>query len=91
MQRFKSPVSARRFWSIHAAVQNTFSVQRHLTTRHSLLFLRKEAFQTWRAATPLEPELSFPIFFRPDSVRVMVWARPRGNWLNEEPCQNGCR
>jgi transposase-like protein len=28
MQRFKSPGSAQRFLSIHAAVQNTFNVQR---------------------------------------------------------------
>jgi hypothetical protein len=36
MQRFKSPGSAQRFLSIHAAVQNTFNVQRHLTARRSL-------------------------------------------------------
>ena len=48
MQRFRSPVSAQRFLSIHAAVQNTFNVQRHLTSRHTLRVLRDEAFQTWR-------------------------------------------
>jgi transposase-like protein len=50
MQRFKSPGSARRFLSVHAAVQNTFNVQRHLTSRRTLRFLRNEAFRTWRAA-----------------------------------------
>jgi transposase-like protein len=32
MQRFKSPGSAQRFLSVHAAVHNTFNVQRHLTS-----------------------------------------------------------
>ena len=35
MQRFKSPGSAQRSLSIHAAIQNTFNVQRHLTSRHA--------------------------------------------------------
>ena len=51
MQGFKSPGSAQRFLSVHAAVQNTFNVQRHLTSRRTLRVLRDEAFQTWRAAT----------------------------------------
>jgi transposase-like protein len=51
MQRFKSPGSAQRFLSIHVAIQNTFNVQRHLTSRRTLRVLREEAFQTWRAAT----------------------------------------
>ena len=51
MQRFKSPGSAQRFLSIHAAVHNTFNVQRHLTSRRTLRVFRDEAFRTWRAAT----------------------------------------
>jgi len=51
MQRFKSPGSAQRFLSVHAAVQNTFNVQRHLTSRRTLRILRDEAFRTWRADT----------------------------------------
>ena len=53
MQRFKSPGSAQRFLSVHAAaaIQNTFNVQRHLTSRNTLRVLRDGAFRTWRAAT----------------------------------------
>jgi hypothetical protein len=51
IQRFKSPGSAQRFLSVHAAVHNTFNVQRRLTSRRTLRTLRTEAFRTWRAAT----------------------------------------
>ena len=51
MQRLKSPGSAQRFLSVHAAVHNTFNVQRHLTSCNTLRVLRDEAFRTWRAAT----------------------------------------
>jgi hypothetical protein len=40
MQRFKSPGSAQRFLSVHAAVQNTFNVQRHLVSRNTLHALK---------------------------------------------------
>src|SRR5277367_7059093 len=50
-QGFKSPGSAQRFLSVHAAVHNTFNVQRHLVSRNTLRALRDEALQTWRAAT----------------------------------------
>ena len=50
MQRFKSPGSAQRFLSVHAAVHNTFNVQRHLTSRTTLRVLRDDAFRRWRAA-----------------------------------------
>jgi putative transposase len=51
MQRFKSPGSAQRFLSVHAAVHNTFNTQRHLTSRNTLRILRSGAFDTWRTAT----------------------------------------
>jgi transposase-like protein len=50
MQRFKSPGSAQRFLSTHAAVYNTFNVQRHLATRHAHRTLRSAAIGAWREA-----------------------------------------
>ncbi len=51
MQRFKSPGSAQRFLSVHAAVFNTFNVQRHLISRPTLRLFRAEAMTHWNAAT----------------------------------------
>jgi transposase-like protein len=51
MQRFKSPGSAQRFLSIHAAVYNTFNIQRHLISRKTLRQFRNEAMRLWQAAT----------------------------------------
>ena len=51
MQRFKSPGSAQRFLSVHAAVHNNFNVQRHLTSRTTLRVLRGAAIETWRRVT----------------------------------------
>jgi transposase-like protein len=50
MQRFKNPGSAQKFLSAHAAVYNTFNVQRHLTTRRTQRALRGLAMSTWREA-----------------------------------------
>jgi putative transposase len=51
MQRFKSPGSAQRFLSTHAAIYNTFYVQRHLISRVILRQFRSEAMNTWQSAT----------------------------------------
>src|SRR5882757_8943274 len=50
MQRFKSARSAQRFLSIHAAVQNTFNLQRHLVSRSTLRTFRAEAATQWQDA-----------------------------------------
>jgi putative transposase len=51
IQRFKSPGSAQRFLSIHAAIYNTFYTQRHLISRSSLRQFRTEAMEQWRDVT----------------------------------------
>ena len=51
MQRFKSAGSAQRFLALHAAVHNTFNVQRHLISRRTLRLLQAESMHQWHAAT----------------------------------------
>jgi transposase-like protein len=50
MRRFKSTGSAQRFLSIHAAVHNNFTLQRHLISRSTLRTFRAEATARWEAA-----------------------------------------
>jgi putative transposase len=50
MQRFKSAGSAQRFLNVHAAVHNTFNLQRHLISRSTLRAFRAEAAARWQAA-----------------------------------------
>jgi transposase-like protein len=51
MQGFKSPGTAQRFLSTHAAIYNTFNVQRHLITRKTMRQFRGEAMNTWWTVT----------------------------------------
>ena len=51
LQCFKSPGSAQRFLSMHAAVHNTFNLQRHLVSRSTLRIFRSDAAAQWRGAT----------------------------------------
>jgi putative transposase len=50
MQRFKSAGSAQKFLSTHAAVFNTFNVQRHHTSAQTHRTLRAAAMSTWLEA-----------------------------------------
>ena len=50
LQRFKSARSAQRFLSLHAAVHNTFNLQRHLVSRSTLRIFRAEAAAQWHSA-----------------------------------------
>ena len=51
MQGFKSSGSAQRFLSTHAAIYNTFNVQRHLITRKTMRQFRGDAMNMWRTVT----------------------------------------
>src|ERR1700750_169967 len=48
LQRFKSARSAQRFLSMHAAVHNTFNLQRHLIFRSTLRIFQAEATAEWQ-------------------------------------------
>jgi putative transposase len=48
---FKSATSAQRFVSLHAAVYNTFNIQRHLIRRPTHRQFRTEAQSVWSDAT----------------------------------------
>jgi len=50
LQRFESARSAQRFLSMHAAVHNTFNLQRHLISRSTLRRFRAEAATQWWTA-----------------------------------------
>lgn len=51
MQGFASPGSAQRFLSMHAAVHNSFNLERHLISRRTLRLFRDEAADAWQQAT----------------------------------------
>jgi hypothetical protein len=53
MQRFKSARSAQRFLSIHAAVYNTFNLQRHLASRSTLRTFELKRWRNGRQPPPL--------------------------------------
>jgi putative transposase len=48
IERFKSAGSAQKFLSTHAALYNTFNIQRHLMSARSHRVLRTAAMSTWR-------------------------------------------
>ncbi len=50
MQGFRSPGSAQRFLSIHAAVYNHFTTRRHLISAAEHRHRRDQAFTAWRTA-----------------------------------------
>jgi transposase-like protein len=50
LQRFKSARSAQRFLSMHAAVHNTFNLQRHLVLAIDVADLQSQAVAQWSDA-----------------------------------------
>jgi transposase-like protein len=50
LRRFKLARSGQRFLSMHAAVHNTFNLQRHLVSRSTLRVFRAEATVQWQTA-----------------------------------------
>jgi putative transposase len=44
------PGRLQRFLSTHAAIYNTFAIQRHLTSRRTMREFRGDAMATWRSA-----------------------------------------
>jgi putative transposase len=57
-QGFKSAKSAQRLVSVHAAVYNTFNVQRHLIGHTTHRRFRTAAHQSWNDATATPPRFS---------------------------------
>ena len=51
MRRFKSPLQARRFLDVHAAVYNLFNLGRHLISAKHYRLARQSAFASWECAT----------------------------------------
>ena len=57
MQRVRSAGSAQRFLSTHAAIYNTFYVQRHLISRRTLRQFRAAAMERWQEVSGLYSNL----------------------------------
>jgi hypothetical protein len=75
MQRFKSARSAQRFLSMHAAVHNTFNLQRHLVSRSTLRIFRAEAADQWRNAVAQRDHVFCLWFLRSADVNLTMSAR----------------
>ena len=53
MRRFKSPMQAQRFLSIHATVHNLFNLGRNLVSAKHYRLFRQRAFASWEYATAI--------------------------------------
>src|SRR4030081_1781270 len=60
MQRSKSAASAQRFLSLHAAIHNTFNLQRHLISRSTLRIFRGQGTAEWQGLCSAASKLMRP-------------------------------
>ncbi len=93
MQRFKSPGSAQRFLATHAAVHNTFNLERHLISRRTLRLFRAAAAHNGRSRPPrpehsIEPSQSAAPSGSRDNARR--WLRRRHRPAPHRPQRPGC-
>lgn len=51
MQRFKSQGQAQLFVSTHSAIYDIFKIERHLTSRNAIHYLRNAAMEKWKTAS----------------------------------------
>ena len=80
MQRFKSPGSTQRFLSIHAAVHNTFNVQRH--SHPAARFASSETKHSGCGEPPPRPEPNWNFQIARGQIRVLVTAPLRALFEN---------
>jgi putative transposase len=79
MQDFMSAGSAQRFHSAHAAVHNTFNLQRHLISRRTLRLFRTEAAEQWQQSRPNRSRLA-RFYLRP--AKFLWQCRSHVNVIN---------
>jgi hypothetical protein len=95
-QRFKSAGSAQRFLSTHAAVHNTFSLQRHLVSRRTLRLSRPKQYKLGRLRPLRRERANHPGHYEFTPVRVtvppearMLQADRRFGWFKHQPITPG--
>ena len=77
MQRFKSAGSAQKFLSTHAAVYNTFNVQRHLTSAKSHSRNRRSIFVCLENAAPPQARMAADVTETAASPAAALVSRTR--------------
>ena len=76
MQRFKSPGSAQRFLSVHAAVQNAFNVHAISFPQYAPRSQRRSVSELAGGDCGLNRNRALRLSFGRSQVPVMVWTAP---------------